>query len=430
MIKPQELFRPVMMFWLCAISVFAQPPSQPLTLDDCVRLAEAAQSSITVAKQQAEIARYGLTVARAGFLPQAAVNTAFNYNSPLPHNREEFSFVAANGIREYVGVGAVNLDIDTSGRLRAQMARARADADAAAANILLSQRDLKRAITAAYYRLLLARHMVQVSRDSLQEAQAFEQRTNLLFQGMEAARADVVKAHAESQFLLQSVNAAELEARMANHDLASFWTIDVDAELSIVDRLDEQLPTPEPSTPAAARPFVNRFEFRLYDAQRRGFLADARRARADRLPQLSFTYEYGLDSTRVAWSDRGYAAFVNFRIPVFDWFRARSTERQFQLQAKQVQTQSTIAERTFSRDYRDALARVELIYGQIAITQEQVNASQENLRLARVRYEGGEGSALDVVAAQSQFTQARTNFYTAKANYLNSRAELEVTAGR
>jgi outer membrane protein TolC len=170
MIKPQELFRPVMMFWLCAISIFAQPPSQPLTLDDCVRLAEAAQSSITVAKQQAEIARYGLTVARAGFLPQAAVNTAFNYNSPLPHNREEFSFVAANGIREYVGVGAVNLDIDTSGRLRAQMARARADADAAAANILLSQRDLKRAITAAYYRLLLARHMVQVSRDSLKEA--------------------------------------------------------------------------------------------------------------------------------------------------------------------------------------------------------------------------------------------------------------------
>ena len=87
MTKPQELFRPVMMFWLCALPVFAQPPSKPLTLDDCVRLAEAAQSSITIAKQQAEIARYGLTVARAGFLPQAAVSTAFNYNSPLPHKK-------------------------------------------------------------------------------------------------------------------------------------------------------------------------------------------------------------------------------------------------------------------------------------------------------------------------------------------------------
>ena len=430
MMKLQPLFCPVTLIWLYATSALAQPPSKPLTLDDCVRLAEAAQSSVTIAKQQAEIARYGITAAVAGFLPQAAVNTAFNYNSPLPRNREEFSFVSANGIREYVGVGAVNLDIDTSGRLRAQLARARADAAEAAANIMLSQRDLKRAITAAFYRLLLARHLAQVSRDSLQEAEAFERRTNLLVQGMEAARADAVKAHAESQFLRQSVNAADLEARMANHDLASFWTIDVDGELSIADALEEQIPLPEPSTPATARPFINRFEFRVYDAQRRGFLADARRARADRLPQLSFTYEYGIDSTRVAWSDRGYAAFVNFRIPVFDWFRARSAERQFQLQAKQVETQSNIAQRTFSRDYRDALARVELIYGQIAITEEQVNASQENLRLARVRYEGGEGLALDVVAAQSQLAQARTNFYTAKANYLNARADLEVTAGR
>jgi len=430
MMKLQPLFCLVMLIWLYAISALAQPPSKPLTLDDCVRLADAAQSSVTIAKQQAEIARYGITAARAGFLPQAAVNTAFNYNSPLPRNRGEFSFVSANGVREYLGVGAVNLDVDTSGRLRAQLARARADAAEAAANIMLSQRDLKRAITAAYYRLLLGRHLAQVSRDSLQEAEAFERRTNLLVQGMEAARADAVKAHAESQFLRQAVNAADIEARMANHDLASFWTIDVDGELLIADGLEEQMPAPEPPTPATARPFINRFEFRVFDAQRRGFLADARRARADRLPQLSFLYEYGIDSNRVAWSDRGYLFSANLRIPVFDWFRARSAERQFQLQAKQVETQSNIAQRTFSRDYRDALARVELIYAQIAITQEQVNASQENLRLARVRYEGGEGLALDVVAAQSQLTQARTNFYTAKANYLNARVDLEVTAGR
>ncbi|HZT69365.1 MAG TPA: TolC family protein [Terriglobia bacterium] len=430
MMKLQPHFCPMWLAFLYAVSVFAQPGSPPLTVDDCVRLAQAAQSSVTVARQQAEIARYGITAARAGFLPQSAVNTAFTYNSPLPRNREEFSFVSANGVREYVGLGAVNLDVDTSGRLRAQLARARADADVAAANILLSQRDLKRAVTAAFYRLLLARHMVQVTEDSLKEAQAFEDRANKLFQGQEVARADVVKAHAETQFLQQSLNAAQLEARMANHDLASFWTVDVEGELSLADPLEQPPPTPEPTTPPTARPFVNRFEFRLYDAQRRGFLADARRARADRLPQLSFLYEYGLDSNRVAWSDRGYAFSANLRIPVFDWFRARSAQRQFQLQANQIQTQSNIAERTFSRDYRDALARVELIYGQIAITQEQVAASQENLRLARVRYEGGEGTALDVVAAQSQVTQARTNFYTAKANYLNARAELEVTAGR
>jgi outer membrane protein TolC len=142
MIQPRARFRTAVLIWLYIASADAQPPSHPLTLDDCIHLAEAAQSSVTIARQQAEIAQYGITAARAGFLPQAALNTGYTYNSPLPRNREEVSFVALNGIREYAGAGVVNLEVDTWGRLRAQMARARAGADLGSANILLSRREL------------------------------------------------------------------------------------------------------------------------------------------------------------------------------------------------------------------------------------------------------------------------------------------------
>ncbi len=56
--------------------------------------------------------------------------------------------------------------------------------------------------------------------------------------------------------------------------------------------------------------------------------------------------------------------------------------------------------------------------------------SEDNLRLSRVRYEGGEGTALDVVTAQGQLAQARANYFTAKANYLAARVDLEVASGR
>lgn len=412
------------LFFLAAASALAQTPA--LTLDDCIRMAQAAQSAVSIARQQVEIAHYGVVQSRAGFLPQTGVNNGFTYNSPTPANRQEFAFVALNGIREYAALGTANLDIDTSGRLRAQLARARADVDVANANLVLTQRDLRRAVTAAYYRVLLARHIVDSARASLAEARSFEQRTNLLVQGQEAARADLVKAQAESQFLQQALNGAELEARLANHDLASFWTAQVDQELNLEDAIAQPPPAPE----SIANAMANRIEFRIYDAQRRGFLADARRARADLLPQLGLTLQYGIDANRVSWQDRGYAAFINLHIPVFDWFRARSAQRQFQLQAAQVDTQGQIAQRLFSRDYQDAKARVDSIYGQIAVTEAQVKLAEENLRLARIRYEGGEGSALDVVTAQSQLAQARTNLYTARAGYLNARAELEVAAGR
>jgi outer membrane protein len=417
-------------------------PATSLTLEDCVRLALSAPSSVTAAKQQLLAAKYGVTAARAGFLPQILIANAYTYNSPVrngaPNNGAltlgtlstgQQSFVALNGIREYQTAATVNLNLDTAGRTRAELARARADVAAGTANVSLTERDLKRLVTTAYYRALLARRLVQVAHDTLAESQKFQARTQALFQGGEAAKADVVKASADVSFQLQSVNSAETEAELANHDLASFWTADVNPRLDLVDALDAQLPPPE--TPATAnKPFLARLEFRLYAAQKAGFLADVRRARADLLPQLNMTYQYGLDSLRVSSADRGYAAFVHLDIPIFDWFRARSTIRQFRLQAAQVDTARQEAERTFSRDYQDALTRVRQLYEQLTIAEKQVQLSNDNYQMSRLRYEGGEGLALDVVTAQNLLAQAKTNYFTTKANYWNAKADLEIAAGR
>jgi outer membrane protein TolC len=416
---------------LWAAAAPAQPGSQPLTLEDCVRRAQSAQSNVTIARQQAEIARYERTQANANFLPQASISNLFIYNSPtlVPGNPNPFSFVSLNGVHEYSTIGNVGLELDTSGRLRAQLARAKADQDAAAAGILLSERDLRRAVAASFYRVALARRLIQVARDNLTEAQSFEQRNRLLVENQEVAQADLVKASAQVAFFEQAVNNAELEAKLANHELTSFWTQDVDTTISLSETLEEPMPVPEAST-APTSPFLRRPEFRLFDAQRRGLLADARRARADLFPQLSLVQQYGFDATRYSFAERGYATFVHLNVPVFDWFRARSASRQFTLQAEQVDTNRQIAERIFSKEYRDALSRVDLVYAQIGIAERQVKLSEDNLRLSRVRYEGGEGTALDVVAAQSQLAQARANYFSAKANYLNARVDLEVAEGR
>jgi len=95
-----------------------------------------------------------------------------------------------------------------------------------------------------------------------------------------------------------------------------------------------------------------------------------------------------------------------------------------------VEAGRAIAERTFAKEYQGALARVRALYAQIGLAGTQVRASEENLRLSRLRYEGGEGSALEVVAAQRQLTQARANYYAVLANYLNARADWEVASGR
>lgn len=409
----------------------AQGVAKPLSLDDCIRLAEAAPSSFTRARLQTEIARKGITGAYANFLPQLSIANTFTYNSPLLYGRQIFSFIALNGVHEYSSLATSTLDIDTSGRLLALLQRARANRDAAHAGLVLSKRDLGRAVTASYYRVLLVGKLVSSAQDNLREATAFEDRVRRLVQDGESSNADLVKASLETALLQHAVEQSSLEQQLANHDLASFWTSDVDKQFDLSDTLDSSPAPPEPSAVSATqRPYLQRPEFNFLEAQAAGYRADAHQARAQLLPQLSLAFQYGIDAQHVTIRDRGYAGYARLNIPVFDWFRARSAQRQYELQAAQVNTDRDIARRTFSKEYQDALVAVSSAFAQIEVTERQLGLAKENLRLSRVRYEGGEGTALDVVTAQTQHAQASIDFYTARANYLNGQSILKVASGQ
>jgi len=414
-------------FWLSPASL-AQSPPPALTLEDCVRLAQSVPSVASVAKQESEIAGLGVKQAQGALLPQSQFDAAYTFNSVLRGGSPLQSFVALNGVREYQFLLTASQEIDFSGRLRADVARARAERDAAGANATITQRDLKRAVTFAYYRLLLARHLEQALRDSVAEAQSFEKRTRLLVEQGEAAQADLVKASAGAAFLRQAFNAAQLDAQTSNHELAAFWTKDVAEPLDIVDVFNAA-PAPEGEV-ALAGAFLTRPEFSLLDAQRRSFAEESRRIRANLFPQANVSFQYGLDTNVIRARDRGYAFFVNLNVPIFDWMKTLSASKQFRVRVEQTDNSRAIAVRVFSREYESARARVKMLFEQIGIAAAQMKLTEEDVRLSRMRFEGGEGSALDVVTAQSQLAQARGNYYTSIANYLNARADREVAAGR
>ena len=134
--------------------------------------------------------------------------------------------------------------------------------------------------------------------------------------------------------------------------------------------------------------------------------------------------------TCASWADRGEAFFATVDVPIFDWLKAWSATRQAHIRLESFDITRDMARRNLSKEYRSALARVRLTWAQIETTRQQVSLSQENFHLSQVKYEGGEGLALDVVAAQSQLAQARGNYFSAIAAYFNARSDLEVAAGQ
>src|SRR5436190_23675400 len=157
---------------LGAVLAHAQTPSV-LTLEECIRKALAVPSAVSIARIDRQIADRDRSIARAGFLPQLNGTLGYNYTSPSKLDPGEFSFVAQNAIHEYIGLGHIMQEIDTSGRIRAEVARALANQRAAQASTAIAERDLKRAVSAAYYRLLLSRRLAVALESSLTESQNF-----------------------------------------------------------------------------------------------------------------------------------------------------------------------------------------------------------------------------------------------------------------
>jgi outer membrane protein TolC len=412
-------------------SLNAQAPDKELTLSDCLALARSAPSSFTRSQRDINVAKFGVAGARAAFLPQAQIGSSFVYNSPAMAGEVKSvvtpgTFVSSNGVREYQALASATAEIDTSGRLRAALDRAKADQKIAESSAIISYRDLKRAVTSAYYRLLLTRHLVDVENELAKEADEFAARVRNLYASGEIPRYDLVKATAQLARFRAGVTATEAQAKAANYDLASFWTEDIQAPLRVADTLATKSPPP----PLMGQPFLQRPEYALFAAEERGFKADARRTRDGLYPQIGMTFEYGIDANRIAWRDRGSALFLSLNVPLFDWFRLRNAARQFDFRARQIQIDRQAATRMFNRDYQQALTAIKALSGEIDAVNEQVAALQDNLKLATLRYEGGESPALEVVDAQNQLAQAQVDHYTLLFNYEMAKADLEVASGK
>lgn len=403
----------------------------PLSLEACIQMALDAPSPVTVARLERDIADQGRVAARAGFLPRAGLAVDHIYNSPGLDDPTTASYIASNAVRELAGLATVVGDIDTSGRIRAEYQRARANQDIAGANLAMAERNLRGAVAGAYYRLVLSRKLVEVFQAMVDEATDFEARTTLLMESGEASRADVVKATAQTALFRRQFLTAELNADLANQELAAFWTDDVASRVDVVDVLDQTVQTP-PTVSTGAQVYMARPEFRLFDAEERAFEADARRARADLLPNLQLAFQWGVDRSLPGWSmgDRGYAVLASLDFTLFDWSRTTSQVRQAQARADEVAASRIAATRQYSREYQSALARVRGIFEQISLSRIETTAAEEDLLLSRVRYEGGEGPALDVVTSQRQLADARSGYYTAIAEYLGALEDLNVATGQ
>src|SRR5205085_977591 len=123
-------------------------------------------------------------------------------------------------------------------------------------------------------------------------------------------------------------------------------------------------------------------ELQQIEAQRRAALADARAARADRLPQMTYNVNGGFDAGDIHQLNRfsGGSAIVTLTVPVFDFGVSRSRETQARLRAEQLDSQRELAMRQLRQEFYTARAAALAALARVRDAQSGVTAAQFVLR--------------------------------------------------
>lgn len=217
-------------------------------------------------------------------------------------------------------------------------------------------------------------------------------------------------------------------------------------------RQDQQtaLTGARPPQAAAAFNYNNRIEFSTLETQQALAGLDLRNRRASAYPRLVATAAYGFNGSANGlgnlfafrgpdsrdgngFPNQNWFGFGNvglsLQIPVFDGF-----QRSYQVQQARIQQQTI--ERGFetlrqSIDLQDAQSRTTLTNALDVLDNQKANLdlATDVARVARIKFQEGVGSNLEVITAETDLRTAQTDYYAAIYDVLVARVDRDKATG-
>jgi outer membrane protein len=435
--RPKVIPLAVLLALVCVASQAQTPPSEQLSLDEALRLANAQASTFQTALLNERVAAEDVRQARAAFLPKVSTPLSYIYTSPAlglpPGEPRGPSFVTSDGIGVYDALVNVSGDFDIAGRLRATLAKNRALLAAAHAGAEVARRELAQAVIEAYYGLALANAQFRAAEQNLAAAQEFEHITSLLLSGGEVAAVDLTRAQLQTLTRRDELAKAGGNEAVAAGSLRVFVGYDFSRPIATTE-LALALPIASELQQFKAEDVSRRPEFTQLEQQLRAARQEIKIARADRLPSLGYSVNGGFDTDSLKAprlkEHTGVSAAISFSIPIFDWGASRSRAQQARLRVDIAENERTLALRGFTQQFYAARAQADSAAARITLAREGVTKAEDNLAASIARYRAGEAPIVEVTDAQTTLVEQRSALYQAIFDYQTALGRLRQATGQ
>lgn len=458
--------------------------NRPLTINDIVAIALAANRNLALAGENLLRAQGRTEEARAAFNPTLAATLSYlRLNQSQVVNIGGQNIPIVNDSQRAIGVAAT-LPIDISGLLRAATDQAKFQEVGLRLDINRARNQIVLDAKTAFYDALRAKALAEVSGQNLQNTLTRLRDAQARFQAGTVARFDVIRAQTDvlnaQQQKIQADNNISLSLAALNNALG----ININAPLTLSSEGAVENP-PGVASPAevgnatttppqnqnlqpldpnqiATPPTIDvktvsdpldlgaEFDTLVQEAsnirpeilQGDANIAAAKRgiilARRSTLPTfgVSYGFNYTPDAAGFAPQTTAWQAQFLVSVPLFDGGVARARGKQARADVSVAETNRRTAVDTVTLEVRQAYLLLLQARDRVAVANQGVAQAQEAFRLARVRYNAGVtgqtgvSPLIELSDAQAALVTAQSNQINALYDYNNSRARLDRAVGR
>jgi outer membrane protein TolC len=408
-----------------------------LTLQDALQRAQANSPDFRAALTELGLAHEDRVQGRAGLLPNVNYGTDLIYTQGNGTRSNTPSYIANNGVHEYISQANVHQAISLAAfgdyrKAAAAEALARARAEIAARGLVVT-------VVQAYYGLVVAQRKYGTEQLAAEEAKKFLDISQKLEKGGEVARSDVIKAHIQYEQQQRDLQESRLGMEKSRLELAVLLFPDFTENFNVVD--DLQMPVALPQYPEVQAMAARKNpELRAAVAALQVANHEVTSAWGGLLPAASIDYFYGIDSSRFATrqfdpaagqsvDNLGSSIVASVQIPIWNWGANRSKLKQADLRRDQARVELSFAQRQVLSNLRAFYGEAETSRSELDSLHQSAELAGESLRLTTMRYQAGESTVLEVVDAQNTLTQARNAYADGQSRYRLAVATLQTLTG-
>lgn len=158
--------------------------------------------------------------------------------------------------------------------------------------------------------------------------------------------------------------------------------------------------------------------------------AEVGAARSSYWPSLNFSGGFFWRNDEFPPKDRTWSLSLSASYPLFNGLQRETNLIRARAQAEIADAQQRVAQLTLRSDVDDALGQVETSIAGIALAEQNVELSREDLRVTRERYRLGVATILDLQTAQIAVRQAEVDLIRRRFDYQIGVARLEALLGQ